>query len=107
MNPDEFVFDPDEIDDHGRFVARHPLPFSELETLNPPELEGPIAEQEMFHNSLTMEAQLGGTLAAGLVITGFYEDRRSEEDGNPIRHYLPSVFVVRARREIVGPELPR
>ena len=33
------------------------------------------------------------------VITGFFEDRRTEEDGNPIRHYMPSDFVVCARKE--------
>jgi hypothetical protein len=30
------------------------------------------------------------------VIAGFYEDRRIEEDDNPIRFHLPSQFVVRA-----------
>jgi hypothetical protein len=45
-----------------------------------------------------MEGQLGGILDAGFVITGFYEDRRTEADGNRIRHYLPSFFVVRAHR---------
>jgi hypothetical protein len=31
-------------------------------------------------------------------VTGFYEDRRTEEDGNPIRHFMPSVFVMRAQK---------
>jgi hypothetical protein len=50
----------------------------------------------MFHFSHTMEAQLGGMIDAGFVIAGFYEDRRTEEDGNPIRFYMPSQFIVRA-----------
>ena len=31
-------------------------------------------------------------------MTGFYEDRRSEEDGNPIRNFMPSYYVARARK---------
>ena len=49
-----------------------------------------MAAGEMFHFSHTMEAQLGGMIDAGFVITGFYEDRRTEEDGNPIRATCPA-----------------
>jgi len=95
MNPDEFVFDPDALDQRGEFVVRYPLPYVEHETLDPAELEARIAAGKMFHFSHTMEAQLGGMMDAGFVITGFYEDRRTEKDGNPIRFYMPSDFVVR------------
>ena len=96
MNPDEFVFDPDALDERGEFVVRYPLPYVEHETLDAATLQARIAAGEMFHFSHTMEAQLGGMTDAGFVITGFYEDRRTEEDGNPIRLYMPSDFVVRA-----------
>ena len=96
MNPDEFVFDPDALDERGEFVVRYPLPYVEHETLDAATLQARIAAKEMFHFSHTMEAQLGGMTDAGFVITGFYEDRRTEEDGNPIRFYMPSDFVVRA-----------
>jgi SAM-dependent methyltransferase len=98
MNPDEFVFDPAALDEEGIFVVRYPLPFIEHETLSPDELEERRRHGEMFHFSHSMEAQLGGLLVAGFVITGFYEDRRSEADGNPIRHYMPSNFVVKAQK---------
>ncbi len=96
MNPDEFVFDHDVLDREGTFVVSYPLPYVEIETLSAAELSRRIHARAMFHFSHTMEAQLGGLLRAGFVVTGFYEDRRSDEDGNPIRHYMPSVFVVRA-----------
>ncbi|HEU5483576.1 MAG TPA: class I SAM-dependent methyltransferase [Microlunatus sp.] len=96
MNPDEFVFDPDALDERDEFVVKYPLPYVEHETLEPTALQARIAAGEMFHFSHTMETQLGGMIDAGFVITGFYEDRRPEEDGNPIRFYLPSTFVVRA-----------
>ncbi len=96
MNPDEFVFDPEAVDERGELVVRYPLPYVEHETLDPAALEARIADRSMFHFSHTLETQLGGMTAAGFVIAGFYEDHRTEEDGNPIRSYLPSQFVVRA-----------
>ena len=78
------------------FLVRYPLPYVEHETLDAAALEAGIAAGEMFHFSHTVEAQLGGIIDAGLVIAGFYEDRRAEDDGNAIRFYMPSHFVVRA-----------
>jgi ubiquinone/menaquinone biosynthesis C-methylase UbiE len=96
LNPDEFVFDPDAPDERGELVVKYPLPYVEHETLDAATLEARIAAGEMFHFSHTIEAQLGGMIEAGFVITGFYEDRRTEEDGNPVRFYMPSQFIVRA-----------
>lgn len=73
-------------------VVKHPLPYVEYETLSPEVIAQRIHDKEMFHFSHTMEAQLGGLTKAGFVITGFYEDRRTE-NGNPIRHYMPSNYV--------------
>jgi ubiquinone/menaquinone biosynthesis C-methylase UbiE len=99
MNPDEFIFDADAIDNKGTFVVKHPLPYVEHETLSAGELEEYKDQKRMFHFSHSMEAQLGGLLQAGFVVTGFYEDRRSDEDNNPIRHYMPSFYVVKAQKE--------
>jgi ubiquinone/menaquinone biosynthesis C-methylase UbiE len=98
MNPDEFIFDPEALDDEGIFVVKYPLPYIEHETLTPEELEQRKRSKQMFHFSHTTEGQLGGILKAGFVITGFYEDRRTEEDGNPIRFYMPSYYVVKAQK---------
>jgi ubiquinone/menaquinone biosynthesis C-methylase UbiE len=101
MNPDEFVFDADALDNEGVFVVKHPLPYVEYATLDQATLAQRIRTKDMFHWSHTMEAQLGGLTQAGFAITGFYEDRRTDEDGNPIRHYMPSFFVVRAQKQEV------
>ncbi len=101
MNPDEFVFDHVALDDEGVFVVKYPLPYVEQETLDQEALEQRIRNKEMFHFSHTMEAQLGGLTTAGFAITGFYEDRRPEEDGNPIRHFMPSYFVARAVKMVL------
>jgi SAM-dependent methyltransferase len=98
MNPDEFIFDVDALDNEAAFVVKYPLPYVEHETLSQEALEARIRSQEMFHFSHSMEAQLGGLTKAGFVITGFYEDRRPEESGNPIRHFMPSYYVARAQK---------
>ncbi|GAA1535788.1 class I SAM-dependent methyltransferase [Dactylosporangium maewongense] len=98
LNPDEFVFDSDALDDHGVFVVKNPLPYSEIDSLSPEARQRRRQENGPFHFSHTMEAQIGGVIAAGFTIDGFYEDRRTEADGNPIRHFMPSVFVMRARK---------
>jgi ubiquinone/menaquinone biosynthesis C-methylase UbiE len=100
MNPDEFIFDNDALDSHGQFVVKYPLPYAESETLSPEVLEQRVGDRKMFHFSHTLETQLGGLIAAGFVISGFYEDRRSEQDGNPIRHYMPSYYVARASKSL-------
>ena len=100
LNPDEFAFDADALDQRGEFIMRHPLPYIEHDTLSPAEAAARRAAGEMFHFSHTMQAQLGGILSAGFVITGFFEDHRLESEGNPISHYLPSYFVVRAERRL-------
>jgi SAM-dependent methyltransferase len=101
MNPDEFVFDADALDNEGVFVVKHPLPYVEQETLTQAALDQRLRNHAMFHFSHTLEAQLGGLIAAGFVLTGFYEDRRPEADANPIRHFMPSFYVVRAEKRPV------
>lgn len=98
MNPDEFIFDDVALDTEGIFVVKHRLPYAEYEAVSQSAREERIRNRQMFHFSHTMEAQLGGLTKAGFVITSFYEDRRSEEDGNPIRHFMPSVYVARAQK---------
>jgi SAM-dependent methyltransferase len=98
LNPDEFVFDHVALDTEGAFVVKYPLPYVEHATLSPQELEARIRARAMFHFSHTMEAQLGGLTRTSFVLTGFYEDRRPEADGNPIRHFMPSYYVVRAQK---------
>jgi SAM-dependent methyltransferase len=102
MNPDEFVFDADALDNEGVFVVKHALPYVEAATLDPDTLAERLRTHAMFHYSHTLEAHLGGLTAAGFVVTGFYEDRRPEADGNPIRHVMPSYYVVRAQKRPVS-----
>ena len=96
MNPDDFVFDADALDE-GRFEVRFPLPYVEVDTLSEEQREERVRAGQFFHFSHTMGDQLGRLTEDGFAIIGFYEDRRPDWDGNPLRHYLPQLLR-RARR---------
>ena len=46
--------------------------------------------------SNTLEDQIGGQLDVGFVITGFYEDSYSQEEGDPLTKYTSTFIATRA-----------
>jgi SAM-dependent methyltransferase len=96
MNPDEFVFDPDALDERGDFVVRYSRCRTSSTRHATPPRSRPGSQPGRCSTSVTPWKPGGGMIDAGFVIAGFYEDRRTGEDGNPIRFYMPSQFIVRA-----------
>lgn len=92
LNPDMFIFDLDAAD-RGELHAVNALPYSDLTHLPPDRLQQRLASGETLEFSHTLAEQIGGQLAAGLVITAFYEDRH--RDFAPAR-LLPTYFATRA-----------
>jgi SAM-dependent methyltransferase len=92
LNPDLFIFDLDAAD-RGELHPVNALPYSDLTHLPPDRLQQRIAAGETLDFSHTLADQIGGQLAAGLVITGFYEDRHRAFA--PAR-LLPTYFATRA-----------
>jgi hypothetical protein len=83
--------------EHGKRQRRHLVEVHVLKVFERPDhVSMPSRRGSSRRTWLPRPAQLGGMIDAGFVIAGFYEDRRTEEDGNPIRFYLPSQFIVRA-----------
>lgn len=97
MNPDWFVFDHDEAERSGEVRARYRLPYREPEHLTGQDLrdweEG--GRQILFSHS--MDAQIGGQLAAGLRLEGFYQDGWEGAE-NPVAGWMPAAFATLARR---------
>jgi SAM-dependent methyltransferase len=73
MNPVHFLFDVSALE-RGEFRVAHRIPYSDRESLSDQErtrLAEPDTPLEFGH---TLADQIGGQLAAGFVLTGFYED---------------------------------
>ncbi|HYD99544.1 MAG TPA: class I SAM-dependent methyltransferase [Alphaproteobacteria bacterium] len=95
LNPVEYVFDRAVLDRSGEFVVRFGLPYDDRTALSEAErteLYGPAAPYEFGH---TLDDQIGGQLAVGFTLVGFFEDRR--RDG-PMARIMPSYIATRARK---------
>lgn len=73
-NPLEFIFDMKAMNE-GRLEVRHSIPYSDLTSITKEELEELVLKEgEGIAFGHTLDDQIGGQVAAGFVITGFYED---------------------------------
>ena len=76
MNPYLYVFDHDKADETGKFEARFKLPYSNMDAHSKSRT---IEKGEAAVFSHTLEQQIGGQIAVGFTIGGFYEDKWSDE----------------------------
>jgi len=97
MNPDYFLFDHDDLDAGGPLTARYRLPFRADRDLPADQQDRRMEASEPFEYSHSLEEQIGGQIAAGFIIEGFYEDRWSVE-ATPLDPYMPTSFATLARR---------
>jgi SAM-dependent methyltransferase len=92
MNPVHYLFDFSALE-RGEFRVAHRIPYSDLGNLTDEE-RARLAEQgvplEFGH---TLADQIGGQLAAGFVLTGFYEDIDPE---SVLGDLIPSYIATRA-----------
>jgi len=95
-NPVTHVFDYALAERTGKLQVKYALPYSDLEQLTDAEKRRYVEEGIPFEFGHTLEDQIGGQIAAGFVITGFYEDFDREGDYSPLRRYLPSYIATRA-----------
>jgi SAM-dependent methyltransferase len=95
MNPFEYMFDFDLLDNKGVIEVKNTLPFSSLTSLTEEERIRCFGANAPIEFSHTLEDQIGGQLKAGFVLTGFYEEYRQDD---PIGKYMPSYFVTRAAK---------
>ena len=96
VNPATFLFDFDEAKRSGEFVVRYTLPYSDLDQLGEQQKRRYSEQGDPLEFSHTLEDQIGGQLAAGFVLTGFYEDRDREEDDEELSRFMPVYIATRA-----------
>ena len=88
-SPVTYLMDP-YLEKEGVFQLKYSMPYSDLTSLAPEERETYFRD-EPIHFGHSLEDQIGGQLAAGFQISGFYED---DWDGKgPIDKHLKSFFV--------------
>lgn len=99
-NPVRYIFD-DERMENGSLEVRHSIPYSDLRDLSAAD------RQRLFLDKLrplefghTLDDQIGGQLAAGFVLTGFFEDRFSNVEADPISRYIDTFIATRALKPV-------
>jgi hypothetical protein len=92
MNPVPYLFD-DSALERGEFRVAHRIPYSDLESLTDEERARLVEQDAPLEFGHTLADQIGGQLAAGFVLTGFYEDIDPE---SVLSDLIPSYIATRA-----------
>ena len=95
MNPAFFLFDHEDAEHGGGLVVRHTLPYAEPGSLDAERRKHWEASGRAAEFSHSLESQIGGQIAAGFSITGFYEDTWSDE-ATPLNRFMPVAIATRA-----------
>jgi len=98
MNPSFFLFDHDPLPDGDPPVVRYRLPYSESAPEQLSERRRRAVEAgEAMEFSHSLEDLIGGQIAAGLSLTGLYEDWWDDES-TPLNRFTPTSIATRAVR---------
>jgi len=97
-NPVIHMFDYALVERTGRLEIRYALPYSDLDQLSDEDKQRYREEGIPFEFSHTLEEQIGGQIEAGLIITGFYEDRDRNREDSPLRDYMATYIATRASK---------
>ncbi len=92
IDPAVFIFD-EERGKRGEVHVRHALPYADLHGLEQGEQDALREAGEPFVWSHSLETLIGGQLAAGLVLTHFFEDSWPDQAWSG---YLPGMFATRS-----------
>jgi SAM-dependent methyltransferase len=95
-NPDTYIFDYDLIERERRLEVRYTLPYSDLYSLDDEALRHYLNAGQPLEFSHTLDEQIGGQIAAGFLIAGFYEDRYPPEEDDLVSRYMPTFIATRA-----------
>ncbi len=94
-NPIIYIFDVEAEEKEGVLKFRHKLPFSDEKDLTESEKREKLEKNEPFEFSHSLDAQIGGQIAAGFLIAGFYEDWWTDE-ARLLNKYAPTFMATRA-----------
>ena len=90
-----YIFDRAAEENESVLKVRHRLPYADTESLNESELNEMVARHEAVEWSHSLDEQIGGQIAAGFIIAGFYEDWWTD-DARLLNKYAPTFIATRA-----------
>jgi SAM-dependent methyltransferase len=96
MNPAAYLVDYELAERTGNLQVKYRIPYSDLRDLPEDERKHRQERGEPMEFSHTLDDQIGGQLAAGFIITGFYEDRTPPSREEPLTAYMPNCMATRA-----------
>ena len=96
MNPAVYIFDLELLDRERRLEVRFKLPYSDIASLSDEAREAYLAKGWPLEFSHTYDDQIGGQLAAGFLLAGFFEDRYPPQENDLLSEYMPAFFATRA-----------
>jgi len=94
-NPIMYMFDL-KLEQQGILQVKYAVPYSDLEHMHDAdrlELIGPDEPMEFGHS---LEDQVGGQIEAGFVLTGFFEDNFTPDEGEILPNYTSTLITTRA-----------
>ncbi len=97
LKPEMFLFDAKKYD-KGEFEVRHSLPYSDLASISDEERAYFTEKNEPLCFGHTLADQIGGQIAAGFHLTGFYEDVFSEKHNDALSAYMSTFIGSRATK---------
>jgi len=94
-NPTLHMMDTDELE-KGRLVVRYALPYSDVHSLNEEQRRKYTDNEEPLIYGHTLEDQIGGQLAAGLMLTHMFEDKGCSGEEAAFNDYASAFIATRA-----------
>jgi SAM-dependent methyltransferase len=95
-NPVAYLFDQELIDRDSVLQVEYSIPYSDLESLPDEKLKRYIHKQTPLEFSHTLDDQIGGQIAVGFQIAGFFEDRSPSDDDDLLSEYIPIFIATKA-----------
>ena len=96
VNPILYIFDLEEWDTNQKLNVRYKIPYSDIAQLPEELLAKRIAAKEALEFGHSLEDQIGGQIAAGFAIMGFFED--SSGWGDLLDPYINTFIATRAAK---------
>ena len=96
-NPVVHMFD-EQAYQRGELIVANALPYSEADSLSPEAIARHSSDGDPLEFGHTLEEQIAGQLAAGFVLTGFYEDRYPQASQDLLGRYTDTFIATRAHK---------